>query len=59
MNSRTKLKDDAVPLLAAVVCSIGAWAFWHFLGEAGFSVLLAGSVVLLLVDNIRLRRKQR
>jgi hypothetical protein len=59
MKSRMKVKDDAALLLAAVVCSIGAWAFWHFLGEAGFSVLLTGSVVLLIVDNIRLRRKQR
>jgi len=59
MNSRMKLKDDAALLVAAILCSVGAWAFWHFLSNTGFTVLLTLAVVLLIVDDIRLRRKRR
>jgi len=56
---KAKLKDDAALLLTAIVCSLGAWLFWHLLGPYGGDVLLILVVVGLLVDNIRLRRKQR
>lgn len=54
-----KLKDDAALLLAALVCCVGAWLFWHFAGKAGFPILLAIAMVSLLIDNVRLRRKLR
>jgi len=56
---KAKLKDDAALLLTAIVCSLGAWLFWHLLGPHSGDVLLTLVVVGLLVDNIRLRRKQR
>jgi len=56
---KAKLRDDAALLGTAIVCSIGAWLYWHFLGQYAGDVLVTGVLVLLLVDNIRLRRKLR
>ncbi|WP_193752098.1 hypothetical protein [Pseudomonas abietaniphila] len=43
-------------LATAGVLSLTAWAFWHFLGEDAMDVLTASVIVLLAVDNDRLRR---
>ncbi|WP_175511256.1 hypothetical protein [Collimonas sp. OK307] len=42
---------------AAFVLAIIAWAFWHFLGNDGFGVLSTIALLVLVIDNIRLRRK--
>ena len=42
--------------LTAGVLSLMAWCFWHFLGRVAMDVLTASIMVLLAVDNDRLRR---
>ena len=51
------MKDAFQLLIAATVFAIVAWAFWHFLGKDGFSALSTVALLVLVVDNIRLRRK--
>jgi len=45
-------------LVVAVIC-VTAWAFWHYLGPAADTVLLVIVVAGLILENRRLRRKQR
>ena len=42
-------------LAAAGAFLLTAWAFWHFLGEDAMDVLTASVIVLLAVENDRLR----
>lgn len=51
------MKDDAFLLIAGIIAAAIAWAFWHFLGEQAFVVLLAIVLLGLLVDNQRLRQE--
>lgn len=53
------MKDSGLLLLAAGVCSALAWAFWHFLGSDAFGVFMMIVLVVVCVDNFRLRRKLR
>lgn len=50
------MKRSLLFLLTAGVLSLTAWCFWHFLGRAAMDVLTASIMVLLAVDNDRLRR---
>lgn len=43
----------------AIVLSVTAWAFFHYLGPSSTTVLLIVLVVCLIAENRRLRRKQR
>ncbi len=52
------MKDSGL-LLAAVLCSLIAWAFWHFLGNDAFGIFTIVALVVVTVDNFRLRRKLR
>lgn len=50
--------------LAALLCVGGlvaglGWAFWHYLGNDAFTALSTLTLVVLLVDNARLRRRLR
>jgi len=51
------MKDAIQLLITAVVLAIAAWAFWHFLGQESFGALSTVGLIVLCVDNIRLRRK--
>jgi hypothetical protein len=55
----SKAWDNVLLLIAATCASAFAWGFWHLLGETGSTVLLTIAVIALLIDNVRLRRKQR
>lgn len=53
------MKDRLLLLLAAAVSAIGAWAFWHFLGDDGFAAITLIALVGVVADNYRLRQKLR
>jgi hypothetical protein len=53
------MKDRVALLLAGLIASGFAWAFWHYLGARAFDVLSTLVMVTLVADNIRLRRKLR
>jgi hypothetical protein len=53
------MKDALLLLAAGLVCSLFAWAFWHYLGHDGFGVLNTLFLVVALADNVRLRRQLR
>jgi len=50
------MKRSLLFLLTAGVLSLTAWCFWHFLGRDAMDVFTAFILVLLAVDNDRLRR---
>ena len=52
----SKYKDDFLLLGAGIVCAIGAWLFWFYAKENGFSILALIATVTLLLDNRRLRK---
>ncbi|WP_024673045.1 hypothetical protein [Pseudomonas syringae] len=51
------MKDSIALLATAVVMALLAWLFWSSLGQDAFAVLGALMVVVLFVDNARLRRQ--
>jgi hypothetical protein len=53
------MKDQAWLFLAAVGCSIAAWAFWRYLDTEAVVVLMTLALVSAVADNLRLRRKLR
>lgn len=53
------MKDSLLLVLVAVLFALIGWAFWHFLGENGFSIISTLALLAVLGDNIRLRRKLR
>ena len=50
------MKDRWLLLLAAIVASLFAWGFWHYLGANAMDVLSLVLFVTIAVDNVRLRR---
>jgi len=52
-----KLKDRVALLLTGAIAAVFAWAFWSYSGEAGGFLLLEGTLVLLFVENYRLRQQ--
>lgn len=49
--------NDRVLLIAAALASaLGAWAFWHFLGQDALDVLVLATLIGTIMDNWRLRR---
>ena len=50
------MKRSLLFLVTAGVLSLTAWGFWHFLGRDALDVFTASILVLLAVDNDRLRR---
>ncbi|MEC5160585.1 MULTISPECIES: hypothetical protein [unclassified Janthinobacterium] len=53
------MRDSGLLMLAAALCSVIAWAFWHFLGNDAFGVFMIVALVIVAADNVRLRRKLR
>ena len=50
------MKDSIFLILSALGCAGLAALFWRFLGQNGFDVISSIAMVVLAVDNIRLRR---
>lgn len=53
------MNDRALLILAALASSFAAWAFWHYLGQDAFDVLLMMALLCSIGDNWRLRRALR
>ncbi|MBD8184997.1 MULTISPECIES: hypothetical protein [Pseudomonas] len=51
------MKDSIALLATAVVMAVLAWLFWAGLGEDAFGALSVVMMVILAVDNFRLRRQ--
>jgi len=51
---------DAIALLAAgILFSLFSWVFWHYLGSEAPAVIVTVVLVIVMVDNARLRRQLR
>lgn len=57
MVFRIAIKDRSLLLLAGLILAAAAWAFWHYLGENAFAVLMTITLIALWIDNRRLRRQ--
>lgn len=55
--SSNVFKDRAMLLAVGIVAAGMAWAFWHYLGNRAFKVLMVISIIVLVSDNRRLRRQ--
>jgi len=53
------MKDSLLLLATGAGASVVAWAFWHYLGSDGFSVLNIIFMIYISADNFRLRRQLR
>ena len=51
------MNDDLLLLVTAAIVAFLAWAFWQFLGASAFTVISTLALIIISVDNIRLRRK--
>ena len=50
------MRDSWGLLLVALMASLAAWCFWHYLGADAMNVMAALVIILLAADNARLRR---
>ena len=57
MVFRIAIKDRSLLLLAGLILAAAVWAFWHYLGENAFAVLITIALIALWIDNRRLRRQ--
>ena len=53
------MKDRWMLVLTAIAASLFAWGFWHYLGANAMDVLSLVLLVIIAVDNVRLRRLLR
>lgn len=53
------MKDQIYLLVAGILCSAVAWAFWHYVGARGYDIISTVFLVAIAADNIRLRRLLR
>lgn len=53
------MKDRYFLVIAAAAVSVGAWAFWYFLGDNAFAAITLAALVVVAADNHRLRRQLR
>jgi hypothetical protein len=53
------MKDRFRLILVAGVLAVLAWTFWHYLGKEAFSTLSTCMLIVVAMDNIRLRRQLR
>jgi len=53
------MKDGLLLLLTGLACSVLAWLFFRYFGNEAFSIIMLVTLVSLLVDNARLRRRLR
>lgn len=53
------MKNAASLLFFGILFAAVAWLFWHVLGSDAMNVLVAVCLVVVAVDNARLRRQLR
>lgn len=53
------MNDRVLLIVAALASSLAAWAFWHYLDQDAFDVLLIAALICSIGDNWRLRRALR
>jgi hypothetical protein len=53
------MRDRLLLIVAGAVCAVLAWMFWHILGNDAFSVFPTIMLVVVVIDNVRLRRQLR
>jgi hypothetical protein len=53
------MKDRFQLILAGGVTAAIAWTFWHILGKDAFSTLPTIMLIIVVADNVRLRRQLR
>jgi len=53
------MKDRLALLIAGLLCAIGSWAFWHYIGADATNIIGTIFIVSLAVDNRRLRTRLR
>lgn len=53
------MRDRILLLISAGLLALASWAFWHFLQGNAFTVFSTMILFLLMLDNLRLRRKLR
>jgi len=51
------MRESMILLLVAAVASVFAWSFWHLAAGHGIDILTTTMLLLLAVDNLRLRRR--
>ncbi|MYM94328.1 hypothetical protein [Duganella vulcania] len=53
------MKDGLILLIAGLICAGGAALFFRLFGSEAFNVITLLTLVSVLVDNARLRRRLR
>lgn len=53
------MKDGLMLLATGLLCAGGAALLFRFFGSEAFSVIILVTLVSVLVDNVRLRRRLR
>lgn len=53
------MKDGLMLLIAGLICAGGAALFFRLFGSEAFNVITLLTLVSVLVDNVRLRRRLR
>lgn len=53
------MKDRALLVVTGLIVSVPAWAFWYYLGNDAFTVLMLIMLIGLQLENSKLRRKLR
>lgn len=53
------MKDGWMLLITGLLCAAGAALFFRFFGNEAFSIIMLVTLVSVLVDNARLRRRLR
>lgn len=52
-------KDSWLLILVAIGMAALAWGFWHVAGGEGSNIITTIALIVLLVDNLRLRKELR
>jgi len=53
------MKDGLILLITGLLCAAGAALFFRLFGSEAFSVIILVTLVSVLLDNFRLRRRLR
>lgn len=52
----TNKYDQLLLLIVGILCALAAWLFWYLGGEIVLKIFPSMIIILLLIDNIRLRK---
>lgn len=55
----TSMKDRLQLIFVGGIVAVVAWTFWHILGRDAFSALPTVMLIVVVADNLRLRRQLR